>query len=48
MVDSLDESNPTDAEVLSELKVVLGDFFAARVAEDGAWARTILGTTSPS
>lgn len=44
MVDSLDASNPTDAGVIGDLKSVLGDFFAEKIAEDGAWARTILGT----
>lgn len=48
MVDSLEASNPGDVAVIEELKSVLGDFFAERVAEDGAWARTILGTPAAS
>ncbi|KAF7376247.1 Transcription initiation factor TFIID complex 60 kDa subunit [Mycena sanguinolenta] len=45
MVDSLDASNPADAAVIDELKSVLGDYFAEKVAQDAAWARTILGAT---
>jgi transcription initiation factor TFIID subunit 6 len=46
MVDSLDASNPADAAVIGDLKDILGDFFAEKIAEDGAWARTILGTAA--
>ncbi|KAJ6499182.1 transcription initiation factor TFIID complex 60 kDa subunit [Mycena sanguinolenta] len=45
MVDSLDASNPADAAVIDELKSVLGDYFAEKVSQDAAWARTILGAT---
>ncbi|KAJ7446180.1 transcription initiation factor TFIID complex 60 kDa subunit [Mycena galericulata] len=48
MVDSLDPSNPGDVAVIEELKTVLGDFFAEKVAEDRAWARSILGTAAAS
>ncbi|KAJ6625517.1 transcription initiation factor TFIID complex 60 kDa subunit [Mycena sp. CBHHK59/15] len=48
MVDALDASNPVDADVLNGLKHLMGDFFAEKLAEDGVWARTILGTTGPS
>ncbi|KAJ7497412.1 transcription initiation factor TFIID complex 60 kDa subunit [Mycena latifolia] len=48
MVDSLDASNPIDAAAISDLKSVLGELFAEKVAEDGAWARTILGPTTTS
>ncbi|KAG5352412.1 Transcription initiation factor TFIID subunit 6 [Termitomyces sp. J132] len=43
MVIALEPSNPLDAEVLAQLKELLGELFAQRVAENAAWARTILG-----
>ncbi|KAJ7703078.1 TAF-domain-containing protein [Mycena rosella] len=46
MVDSLDTSNPIDAAAIGDLQSLLGEFFAEKVAEDGAWARSILGTTT--
>ncbi|KAF8210394.1 TATA box binding protein associated factor-domain-containing protein [Mycena galopus ATCC 62051] len=42
MVDSLDASNPADVVVIDELRSVLGEFFAEKVVQDAAWARTIL------
>ncbi|KAG6910984.1 hypothetical protein DXG01_006038 [Tephrocybe rancida] len=43
MVIALDPSNQLDAEVLAQLRELLGDLFAQRVAENAAWARKILG-----
>ncbi|KAG6817883.1 hypothetical protein H0H87_001715 [Tephrocybe sp. NHM501043] len=43
MVISLDPNNQLDAEVLAQLRELLGDTFAMRVAENAAWARKLLG-----
>ena len=43
MNDSLDLSNEADADVLTQLNEVLGEFFAGKVSTDAAWARGILG-----
>ncbi|KAG5643335.1 hypothetical protein DXG03_001054 [Asterophora parasitica] len=43
MVYSLDTSSPADVAVIAQLREVLGDLFAERVAADAAWAREILG-----
>ena len=46
MNDSLDLSKEADAAVLTQLNEVLGEFFAAKVAVDAAWARGILGISN--
>ncbi|KAG6861554.1 hypothetical protein C0995_014850 [Termitomyces sp. Mi166 len=43
MVIALEPTNHLDAEVLAQLRELLGDLFAQKVAEDATWARTILG-----
>ncbi|KAG6877216.1 hypothetical protein C0992_010609 [Termitomyces sp. T32_za158] len=43
MVIALEPSNPLDAEVFAQLREMIGEMFAQRVAENAAWARTILG-----
>ncbi|KAF5377930.1 hypothetical protein D9615_006712 [Tricholomella constricta] len=43
MVYSLDMAKPADAAVVAQLREVLGDLFAERVAADAAWAREMLG-----
>ncbi|KAJ7217934.1 TATA box binding protein associated factor-domain-containing protein [Mycena pura] len=43
MVDALDPSNPSDAAVIEELKIVFGDYFGEKISRDAAWSRTILG-----
>ncbi|KAG5634253.1 hypothetical protein H0H81_002696 [Sphagnurus paluster] len=46
MVYPLDATNPVDAAVIAQLREVLGDIFAQRVAHDAAWARELLGTST--
>ncbi|KAJ7783299.1 transcription initiation factor TFIID complex 60 kDa subunit [Mycena metata] len=46
-VDALDASNPADAAVKDELISLLGDYFGERIAQDAAWARTILVGVDP-
>ncbi|KAF7315557.1 Transcription initiation factor TFIID complex 60 kDa subunit [Mycena indigotica] len=49
MIDALDAMDPTDAKTIEDLKNLVGDYFASRIAQDAAWARTIIGapTTTP-
>nr|GAT56810.1 transcription initiation factor TFIID complex 60 kDa subunit [Mycena chlorophos] len=46
MFDALDPSLAADAKTLEDLKNVLGEYFAARLSQDAAWARTIVVTAS--
>jgi transcription initiation factor TFIID subunit 6 len=48
MSDSLNPNNEADAAVINQLREVLGDVFAERVAGDAAWAREVLGITNNS
>ncbi|TEB40014.1 transcription initiation factor TFIID complex 60 kDa subunit [Coprinellus micaceus] len=43
MTDALDHSNPADAAVISKLIDLVGEYFAARIANDSAWARELVG-----
>jgi transcription initiation factor TFIID subunit 6 len=43
MTDALDHSNPADAAVISKLIDLVGEYFAARIANDSAWARELIG-----
>ncbi|KAF8963013.1 transcription initiation factor TFIID complex 60 kDa subunit [Flammula alnicola] len=47
MADSLDASSEADSETYAQLNELLGEFFAARVAVDAAWAREIVGAPKP-
>ena len=46
MVDALDASQPADAKTLEDLKNIMGEYFATRLSQDAAWARTIVAAAN--
>jgi transcription initiation factor TFIID subunit 6 len=42
----LDSENESDAAVITQLREVLGDFFAEKLQGDSDWARGVLGGAS--
>ncbi|KAF9483613.1 transcription initiation factor TFIID complex 60 kDa subunit [Pholiota conissans] len=47
MTDALDSNSLQDAETYMHLHELLGEFFAGKIASDGAWAREIVGASQP-
>ncbi|KAF5319920.1 hypothetical protein D9611_011016 [Ephemerocybe angulata] len=43
MTDSLNRENPADHAIITKLVDLVGEHFAARIANDSAWAREIVG-----
>ncbi len=46
MADTLDMTQEEDIVLRSNLREVLGDFFADRISGDAAWSRGVLGANN--